>query len=161
MIKSDTYMYGKDSSTTTELRIVFDALAARLDHFCLTVTALPLVDKPTKRALVSDIAKAFDVLPYDYQSEILQRLWEEKIGKCDKNAWLDWRTELGLVTLCQAIPQCNYPNESYIIDRDTHEFCSSLEEAYMAAVYFRFTDSKAKIYLSFLIAKTRVAQSRG
>ena len=55
------------------------------DHFRLTVADLPQVNGLTKRALVSDIAKTFDVLGWYSPTIIkvkilLQLLWSEKIG---------------------------------------------------------------------------------
>lgn len=55
------------------------------DHFRLTVADLPQVNGLSKRALVSDIAKTFDVLgcysPTIIKAKILlQLLWSEKIG---------------------------------------------------------------------------------
>ena len=58
------------------------------DCFCVTVGAFPHFDVVTKRRLVSDIAKTFDVLGWFSPSIIkvkifLQRLWQSKIGLDD------------------------------------------------------------------------------
>ena len=58
---------------------------ARQDHFCLTVAELPPIANITKRALVSDIAKTYDVLGWFSPAIIkvkilLQQLWEQKVG---------------------------------------------------------------------------------
>ena len=58
---------------------------ASMDHFRLTVASLQETNNMTKRALVSDIAKTFDVLGWFSPSIIkvkilLQRVWELKIG---------------------------------------------------------------------------------
>ena len=55
-----------------------------MDHFRLRISKLPQVDKITKRFLVSDVAKTFDVLgwysPCTVKMKILfQQLWEMKI----------------------------------------------------------------------------------
>ena len=57
---------------------------ASLDHFRLTVATIPLLENVTKRTLVSDIVKTFDVLGWFSPAIIvvkilLQRLWEERI----------------------------------------------------------------------------------
>ena len=54
---------------------------SKLDHFRLTMNEPPLFDNLTKRGLVSDIAKTFDVLgwfsPTMVKAKILlQRVWE-------------------------------------------------------------------------------------
>lgn len=57
---------------------------AHHDHFRLTVADLPPLESITKRLLVSDIAKTFDVLGWFSPSTIvvkilLQQLWESKV----------------------------------------------------------------------------------
>ena len=55
------------------------------DHFCLTVAKLPSGENITKRALISDVAKTYDVLgwfsPTMIKVKILfQQLWELNVG---------------------------------------------------------------------------------
>ena len=75
------------------------------DHFRLTIADLPPLTNVTKRLLVSDIAKTFDVLGWFSPSIVkvkilLQRLWELKVDWDDpvphliKESWLQWRSEL-------------------------------------------------------------------
>ena len=57
---------------------------ASSDHFRLTIAALPPFDNITKRVLVSDIAKTFDVLGWFSPSLIkvkilLQQVWEQRV----------------------------------------------------------------------------------
>ena len=83
----------------------------RLDHFRLTVSSPPKPDDLTKRTLISDVARTFDVLgwfsPATIKLKILfQRLWELKLEWDDtvplsvKTQWLKWRTELPLLANC-------------------------------------------------------------
>ena len=69
--------------------------------FCLTVAAVPLINGLTKRALISDIAKVFDILgwysPTIVKTKILlQLLWSERMGWDDSvpqailQEWLRW-----------------------------------------------------------------------
>ncbi len=66
-----------------------------LDQFRLSVADLPPSKIATKRMLVSDIAKTFDVLGW-----FLQRVWERNVGWDDMvpqpilDEWLQWRLEL-------------------------------------------------------------------
>ena len=82
---------------------------AHLYHFRLTVASMQETDNMMKRALVSDIAKAFDVLGWFAPSTIkakilLQRVWESGIGWDDllpptiHESWLRWRSELHLLS---------------------------------------------------------------
>ena len=56
----------------------------QLDHFRITVAKLPFLEGVTKRMLVSDITKTFDVLRWFSRTVVkvkilLQRLWELKV----------------------------------------------------------------------------------
>ncbi len=58
---------------------------ASKDHFRLTISGPPPLDNITKRALVSHIAKTFNILGWLSPSTIkvnilLQQLWEQKVG---------------------------------------------------------------------------------
>ena len=75
------------------------------DQFRLTVSELLTSDYLTKRLLVSDIAKTFDVLGWFSPSIIktkllLQRCWEQKLNWDDPvssamyDAWYNWRSSL-------------------------------------------------------------------
>ena len=75
------------------------------DCLRLTVAGFCPLEDVTKRALVSDIAKTFDVLGWFAPTIVsmkilLQRLWESKVGWDDPvpehiyDTWLQWRSEL-------------------------------------------------------------------
>ena len=110
------------------------------DHFRLTVAEFPETENLTKRLLVSDIAKTFDVLGWFSPSIVkikilLQRVWELKIGWDDplppeiKGTWLQWRTELTLLS-DRHIPRCYFPKQSQIESVQLHGFSDAAEEAY-------------------------------
>ena len=76
-----------------------------MDHFRLTVAKLSPIGNITKRTLISDIAKIFDVLGWFSPSVIkmkilLQQLWELKVDWDDPapspicDVWIRWRSEL-------------------------------------------------------------------
>ena len=122
-----------------------------LDHFRLTITEVSSIENLTKRALVSDIAKTFDVLGWFSPTIItvkilLQRLWEEKVDWDDvvpmsvKEMWLRWRSELQLLST-KYIPRCYFPKDCQISSTEIHGFCDASEHAYAAVVYFRMTDT--------------------
>ena len=82
---------------------------SKLDHFRLTMIEPRSFDKLTKRGLVSDIAKAFDVLvwfsPTMVKAKILlQRVWgvavdwDQDIPQYIAKEWLRWRMELKLLS---------------------------------------------------------------
>ena len=84
---------------------------AALDYFQLTVAEQPPLENVTKRLLVSDVAKTFDVLGWFSPTTkiLLQQLWEAKLGWDDTvppplcDTWLQWRSKLKLLTFLDAI----------------------------------------------------------
>ena len=137
------------------------------DHFRLTVADLPQVNGLTKRGLVSDIAKTFDILgwysPTIVKAKILlQMLWSEKTGWDDPvpgtilEEWLQWRSELHLLS-SHHIPRCYYPKGVTITFMQLHGFSDASEKAYSGAVYLRMEDSNGTVHTSMVMSKTRVA----
>ena len=138
-----------------------------MDHFQLTIAELPPLERVTKRFLVSDVAKTFDVLGWFSPSTImvkvlLQRLWEQKIEWDEevplsiKDVWLRWRSELKLLAT-KHIPRYYFSKQSTCTSFELHGFCDASEAAYAAVVYFRTLDSKGNPHISLITSKTKVA----
>ena len=138
-----------------------------LDQFRLTVSKLPASDHITKRLLVSDIAKTFDVLGWFSPSivkakTLLQRCWEQKLDWDDlvpsaiHDAWHNWQSELHLLTE-KCIPRCYFDTSSQITSWELHGFCDVSEHAYAAVVYLRMTDPHGKVQVTLVTSKTKVA----
>ena len=138
-----------------------------MDHFRLTIADLPPLDNITKRVLVSDIAKTFDVLGWFSPAIIkvkilLQRLWEQKVDWDDtvptsiRDEWLQWRSELRLLSN-KHIPRCYFDKKTQIVSIQLHGFCDASENAYSAVVYLRMIDSFGKVQISLVTSKTKVA----
>ena len=99
----------------------------------------------TKKGLVSNIAKVFDVLgwfsPTIIQVKILlQRVWEERVGWDSyvpeeiQLIWNQWRQELpSLANKC--FRRCYFPRDISIVTRQLHGFCDASEKAYSGVVY--------------------------
>ena len=137
------------------------------DHFRLTVAEFPPLDKVTKRVLVSDIAKTYDVLGWFSPTIIkvkilLQRLWEQKIDWDDPipqsihDAWSQWRAELSLLS-SHRLPRCYFPKDVQILSVQLHGFSDASEQAYAGVIYIRGIDSKGKVHVSLVMSKTKVA----
>ena len=160
-----TYLITDREGYTKTLGIEWNA---DMDHFRLTITALPPLEHITKRILVSDIAKTFDVLgwfsPTVIEVEILlQHLWEQKIDWYDRGVplpirslWLQWRSELKLLS-SKHIPRCYYQKESCLASIQLHGFSDASEEAYAGVVYLRMMDSTGNVQVSLVTSKTKVA----
>ena len=121
----------------------------------------------TKRALVSDIAKTFDILGWFSPSTIkakilLQQVWETKIGWDDSlpqaihQSWRQWRSEVHLLTE-RHIPRCYYPKNADIDSLELHGFCDASENAYAGVVYLRVLDRRGNAYISLVVSKAKVA----
>ena len=137
------------------------------DSFCLEVLRPDHQTQLTKRALVSDIGKIFDVLgwfsPTIIKAKILlQRVWEAKISWDELvpqpilNKWLQWRSELPQVTDI-GIPRCYYPKTAEIPTFQLHGFSDAFEVAYAGVVYLGMTDASGHVYTSLVCSKTKVA----
>ena len=109
----------------------------------------------TKRALISDVAKTFDLLGWFAPSTIkakilLQRVSESGIGWDDllpptiHESWLRWRFELHLLTE-RHIPRYYYAK------------CAEIDSAYAGVVYIHGQDKCGNVYISLVISNTKVA----
>ena len=141
--------------------------SAKKDHFRLTVAKPPPLETLTKRTLVSDIAKTFDVLGWFSPATIkvkilLQKVWEERIDWDDpvpmhiKDIWSKWRTELPKLSH-KLISRCHFDTDTEIVSTQLHGFSDASESAYSAVVYLRLTDTSGLHQISLVISKTKVA----
>ena len=141
--------------------------SASLDCFRLTVTEFPDLETITKRALVSDIAKTYDVLgwfaPVIVKVKILlQRLWEAGLGWDDlvpstiRETWEIWRSELPALSKT-LIPRCYFPKDAHIASVQLHGFCDASESTYAGVIYLRMVDTDNVVHVSLVVAKTMVA----
>ena len=128
-----------------------------MDHFRLKVAELPPIDSVTKRFLISDVAKTFDVLgwfsPCTIKMKILfQQLWEMKVSWDDevpdpvRDAWLRWRSEMSMLTT-KYIPRWNYDKRTSVAS----------EQAYAAVVYLRMECTDGSTQVALVSSKTKVA----
>ena len=136
------------------------------DTFQLTVPEIsgsPL----TKRVLVSNIAKVFDVLGWFSPTIIsmkilLQRVWESRLNWDEivpteiQSIWMQWRSELPLL-YSKPISRYYFPIESQVKSVQLHGFSDASENAYSGVVYIRMIDSLDHIHVSLVMSKTRVS----
>ena len=138
-----------------------------LDHFRLSVANHSSHKTLTKRALVSDIAKTYDVLgwfaPVIIKAKILlQSVWESKVDWDEEvpehifEEWSRWRSQLKSLTQVH-IPRCYFPKEAEIVSIQLHGFSDASQDAYAAVVYLRMTDSKGEVHVALVASKTKVA----
>ena len=137
------------------------------DHFRLTITNLPSPAIVTKRILISNIAKIFDVFgwlsPIVIKVKVLlQRLWEAKLDWDDpvslpiQDIWLKWKSELPLLTDVH-VSRYYFAKEASIISTQLHGFSDASEDAYAGVVYIRGEDAHNNTHVALVMAKTKVS----
>ena len=137
------------------------------DQFRLTISEFPSTEVVTKRTLVSDIARVFDVLGWFSPAIVcmkilLQRLWEQGVDWDDsvpgeiEDSWRRWRLELPLLAT-KGIPRCYFPKEVTVCSMQLHGFSDASENAYAGVVYLRITDSTDCVYTTLVASKTKVS----
>ena len=140
---------------------------ASMDHFRLTVAKLPPLEHVSKRFLVSDVAKTFDILGWFSPAMVkvkilLQQLWELKVDWDDtvppqiRDSWLQWRAELHLLSH-KLIPRYYFSKMVDVASLQLHGFCDASEQAYGGVIYLRMTDSDGNVEVSLVCSKTKVA----
>ena len=140
---------------------------AQDDYFKISVPSPAPLETLTKRGLVSDVAKTFDVMgwfsPSTIKAKILmQQLWEHKVDWDDPvpeathSAWLQWRTELHLLSQ-KIVPRCFFLKDSDSLSFEIHGFSDASELAYAAVVYLRIMDSSNHTHVSMIMSKSKVA----
>ena len=94
---------------------------------------------------------------------LLQQLWELKVGWDDPvpetihNSWLQWRTELNLLSE-KHISRCYFDKNTRIIAMELHGFCDASERAYAVVVYLRMVDTTGNVLSAH--QKPKLPQSR-
>ena len=126
------------------------------------------VNKPlTKRVLVSNIARLFDILGWCSPAIILmkvllQRLWEhnlawdEPVPEAIESAWNRWHRELPALRDLH-IPRPYFSKTVNVRDLQVHGFSDASEVAYSGVVYLRGIDDQGDVHVALVMAKTKVA----
>ena len=136
-----------------------------LDTMATSVT-LPTTYTSTKRGIISDVARTFDILgwlaPTILEMKILyQQLWEEKLGWDEPvpepylTKHKNWRNQLSILSDIH-IPRCYFAQET-TLTIELHGFSDASEAAYAAVVYVRATYLVHEPTCRLVIAKTNVA----
>ena len=114
---------------TTTLGVKWDA---KRDVFHISMSNPPKGNCLTKRLLLSDISRIFDILGWFAPCTILMKIqlqktwesgvnWDEPVSDEIKDVWSSWRSELNLLSE-KAIPRCYYPPNKHITHCELHSF---------------------------------------
>ena len=124
--------------------------------------------KTTKRGVVSDVSKTFDILGWISPAVLMmkllyQQLWQLKTG-WDEQIPPDlieqhslWRQQLPVLSSKQ-LPRCYFRTDSTPLTKQLHGFADASLKAYGAVLYVRSTYKDRPALLSLVISKTRVAK---
>ena len=140
---------------------------AASDCFRPTISLPEILTPLTKRALVSSIARLFDIFGWCSPAIItmkilLQRLWESNLGWDEpvpeniERAWEKWYEELPQLRN-HNIPRSYFPKDVEVVSIQLHGFCDASEVAYSGVVYLRAVDKEGAIRTALVMAKTKVA----
>ena len=132
------------------------------DHMSIALNVSGTVI-PTKRGIISDISKTFDILgwmaPSIIKMKVLyQKLWMEKLGWDDPvpSDHAEWKKQLPLLNHVK-LNRCYYRVEETPLTIQLHGFSDASELAYSAVVYIRSTYSSSLPLVKLVAAKTKVA----
>nr|XP_061832460.1 uncharacterized protein LOC133616862 [Nerophis lumbriciformis] len=132
----------------------------------------PESETPTMRYIYKVLARQYDpigiIIPYTTRAKILvQRLWAKKRSWDDPNlppdilqAWSSWERELPELANI-SLPRTYAPLElaTDTTEYTLHVFCDSSEQAYGSVAYLT-TRTNDTVYVSFVMARSRVAPKR-
>ena len=151
-----------DSSTIKTLGIRWNAKA---DFFYYVVEPNQISPSPTKRQILSIIAKLFDPLGWLGPIVVIAKLlmqelwelktdWDEGVPPYILAKWYTFLQNLPQISLLR-IPRWVYFTPTHKIQ--IHGFCDSSEKAYCGAIYMRTSTSHGEINCNLLVAKTKIA----
>ena len=163
---SQTKLLSDDSSTTQHPKALGMYWDASNDVFFVS-TGTFTHQITTKRSIVSDIARTFDVhgwlAPATVTMKILfQKLWElrlewdEEVPPHIQQQHLLWRKKLSLF---KDFPfqRCYFRTGAQTLHTELHGFADASENAYADVVYLRTTYTPGPPSMSLVAAKTKVA----
>lgn len=128
--------------------------------------------EPTMRNVYRVLASQYDplgyIIPYTTRAKVLvqalwrtDRGWDEPITDDLLSVWQQWESELPLLQSI-TMPRCYTPAcaDSNTSTVDLHIFCDSSEKAYGSVAYLRVEDADGHVFVSFVMARSRVAPKR-
>ena len=154
-----------DSHTAAYPKTLGISWDSRQDVMAVQVQ-LPETYASTKRGIVSDTARSFDVLgwlaPFILNMKVLfQQLWKQKVGWDQVpgeeivSRHREWREQLPLLRAV-TVPRC-YFAAGKTTSIQLHGFSDASEHAFAAVVYLRATYEDGSVSCRLVVAKTRVA----
>ena len=124
--------------------------------------------QPTKRGIISDVSKSYDILGWIAPATLLMKLlfqqfwkkgqgWDDTASKEDIQLHLKWRTVLPLLCSKQ-LPRRYSSHPQTMLHQELHGFSDASLKAYGAVVYLRTVYSDRPPEIALVTAKTKVAK---
>ena len=85
--------------------------------------------------------------------------WDDVIPDQIYDVWHQWRVQLPMLEQ-RHIPWYYFPKETDILSIQLHGFSDASEEAYAGVVYLRGEDSRGRVHVALVAAKSKVAPIR-
>ena len=128
----------------------------------------PSANSPTKRGIISNVAKTFDVLGWISPSVLVMKLlyqqlwklssgWDEEVPANLLQLHSKWKEELPLLSEIQ-LARCYYRINSTPIKKELHCFSDASKRACGAVIYVRSTYSDQPPLVYLVTSKTKVAK---
>ncbi|XP_060875890.1 uncharacterized protein LOC132949125 [Metopolophium dirhodum] len=151
-----------DSDELSDLKVLGLKWDPSADTF--SFKAQPSMTQPTKRSVLSDIARVFDPLgllsPMTFFTKhVMQQLWTSGINWDDPvpsdiaSLWARYQSELQLIETISIPRRITY---DHAISVQLHAFSDSSEKGYAAAVYLR-VETVTSVYCHLITGKSKVA----
>lgn len=120
----------------------------------------------TMRNVYKVLAWQYDPLGYILLTPLFQHLWDKQRHWDDpllpqdlQQEWKDWEAKLEVLPRI-SLPRPYVPAEVDVRSRQIHIFNDASERAYGSIAYLRTEDTEGRVYLAFLVARSRVAPRR-
>ncbi|XP_050295695.1 uncharacterized protein LOC126735671 [Anthonomus grandis grandis] len=134
-----------------------------LDKF--SYTCIPKNNLPTKRGILSELARIFDPLGFIapisfFAKYLIQYLWvlgmdwDQPVPKDVENRWVQFQNELSLLQAIK-IPRRIISNNFESLE--LHGICDGSEKEYAAVVYCRVVRSNEEPIVSLVCAKSKIS----
>ena len=128
------------------------------------------VYKSTKRGIISDVSKTYDILGWMAPTTLLMKLlfqqfwrkgqgWDDPVSPEDKQLHLQWRSTLPLLSQ-KKLPRRYSSQSSNIQYQELHGFSDASLKAYGAVVYLRTVYADRPPEVALVTSKTKVAKLR-
>ena len=137
------------------------------DVFHVAAPCLKPAVVPTKRQILSDIARTYDVMgwcaPAMVKAKIMvQRLWQQDLGWDQEvtgelaQEYHKWREQLPSLTSI-VIPRCYFQLDRSRVSIQLHGFADASQAAYGGVLYMRVVYEDTSTETALIMAKSRVA----